>query len=67
MNAKKLIRILVDNYSMKKESIAGELGCSVRSVERWYAGHGKPLPIYLDRLREIAMREYPRVKQGAKR
>ena len=53
MIAKKLIRILIDDYGMSKESIAGILGSSVRSVERWHAGRGTPLPVYRNRLQEM--------------
>ena len=52
MITKKLVRILIDG-GMTKEQVAAEVGASVRSVERWYMGRGKPLSVYRDKLQGI--------------
>jgi hypothetical protein len=57
LNAKQLVRILIDEFGMKKETIAGEVGSSVRSVERWYDGTGQPLPVYEDKLKALLVQK----------
>lgn len=53
MIVKKLVRTLIDERGMTKEQVAAEVGASVRSVERWYKGRGKPLSVYRDKLQGI--------------
>jgi len=60
MITKKLVRILIDG-GMTKEQVAAELGSSVRSIERWYDGRGKPLLVYRNKLQEMVNE-----RQGAK-
>lgn len=54
MSKKSLVQQLIDDYGVRKETIAIETGASVRSVERWYkGGKSAPMRVYQEKMQEM--------------
>lgn len=57
---KSLIKILIDDFGVRKEKIALDTGASIRTIERWYKGKTDPLPEFKRRLESLVEREQRR-------
>ena len=53
INARKILKELIEDFGISKELIASKLQVHSRTIERWLDGKYKPRPIYAHYLKRI--------------